>query len=97
MAEGSLPGGAAAGAGDGREEGRSVLQSVPPRVWVALALLVLAVLFVLQNRDTTQIQVLFVSVAAPLWATLTGAVVVGVVVGFLLRPSGRRKKADERR
>ncbi|MDA2803588.1 LapA family protein [Nocardiopsis suaedae] len=96
MAEGSLPGGAAAGAGGGPKEGRNALQAVPPRVWVALVLLVLAVLFILQNRDATQIQVLFFSLGAPLWATLAGAVVVGVVIGFLLRPSGR-KKSEKRR
>ncbi|WP_017536985.1 LapA family protein [Nocardiopsis halophila] len=94
MVEGGLPGSAAAG--EGPRERKSVLRSVPPRVWVGLVLLVVALLFVFQNRDTTQIQVLLISVVAPLWATLAGAVVVGAVIGFLLRPTGR-KKADKRR
>ncbi|WP_017595937.1 lipopolysaccharide assembly protein LapA domain-containing protein [Nocardiopsis potens] len=68
-------------------------RSIPPRAWVALALLAVVVVFVLQNRDPTQIQVLLISVAAPLWATLAAAVAAGMVIGWLLRPSARRKQA----
>lgn len=72
--------------------------SFPPRMWVALILLVLAVVFVAQNRDATEIQVLFFALEAPLWAILTGAVALGLVVGLLLRPSGggRNRKASKR-
>lgn len=73
------------------------LGSVPTRVWVGLALLVVAVLFVAQNRDGTEIQILFVSLTAPLWATLTVAVGVGVLIGLLLRPSERRKRKASRK
>lgn len=71
--------------------------SIPPRVWVAVILLVAAVFFVAQNRDSTEIQVLFITVAAPLWATLTGAVAVGAVIALLLRPSQRRKRKASQR
>ena len=68
------------------------LGSVPPRVWVGLALLVVAVFFVTQNRDVTEIQILFVALTAPLWGTLTVSVGVGVLIGLLLRPSERKKR-----
>lgn len=83
---------------EGAASGRgSFAGSVPPRLWVALILLVIAVLFVAQNRDSTEIQVLFLSLVAPLWATLTVAVVVGAVIGLLLRPSERRRRRASKR
>ncbi|CAL9371276.1 hypothetical protein SUDANB121_00877 [Nocardiopsis dassonvillei] len=78
--------------GSGTPEKGFSAGSVPPRVWVALVLLVVAVLFVAQNRDSTEIQVLFLALVAPLWATLAVAVGVGVVIGLLLRPSERRRR-----
>lgn len=74
---------------DSPKKGLSV-GSIPPRVWVALALLVVAALFVAQNRDSTEIQILLVSLTAPLWATLTLAVAIGMAAGLLLRPSERK-------
>ncbi|GAA1102501.1 LapA family protein [Nocardiopsis metallicus] len=71
--------------------------SVPPRVWVALGLLVVAVVFVTQNRDVTEIQLLFISLTAPLWGTLAVSVCVGLAIGLLLRPSERRKRKGSRR
>ncbi|WP_306370144.1 LapA family protein [Nocardiopsis sp. CC223A] len=59
-----------------------------PKPWVALVLLVAVVVFVVQNREPTEIRLLLVSVTSPLWVTLTAAVVVGGVIGWLLRPSG---------
>lgn len=81
----------ATGGSDASEKGFSV-GSIPPRVWIALVLLVVAVLFVAQNRDSTEIQVLFISVVAPLWATLAVSVGVGLLIGLLLRPSDRRRR-----
>lgn len=59
------------------------LAAVPTRVWIALALLVLAVIFVFQNTRTTRIEVLFVSISAPLWAVLLASVAVGILIGIL--------------
>lgn len=59
-----------------------------PKLWVALVLLVAVVVFIVQNREPTEIRLLLVSVTSPLWMTLTGAVVVGGIIGWLLRPSG---------
>ncbi|MFJ9553863.1 lipopolysaccharide assembly protein LapA domain-containing protein [Nocardiopsis sp. NPDC101807] len=76
----------------GHGASRKGLSSVPPRMWVALALLVVTVLFVAQNRDTAQIQFLVVSLTSPLWAALAVAVAAGVVIGLLVRPSRRRRR-----
>ncbi|MDT0329817.1 LapA family protein [Nocardiopsis lambiniae] len=78
--------------GDGTSGRRFSAGSIPPRVWIALVLLVVAVLFVAQNRDSTEIQVLLISLVAPLWAVLTVAVGVGLLIGLLLRPSERRRR-----
>lgn len=84
--------------GDRTSEKDFSARSFPPRLWVALILLVLAVVFVVQNRDATEIQILFFALDAPLWAILTGAVALGLVIGLLLWPSGGRRdrKASKR-
>ncbi|WP_232832063.1 DUF1049 domain-containing protein [Nocardiopsis sp. FIRDI 009] len=69
-----------------------MLGQIPVRVWVALAILICVVVFVAQNRRSTEIHLLMVSVAAPLWAVLTGAVVAGLLLGLLLTPSIRRRR-----
>ncbi|GAA1450651.1 LapA family protein [Nocardiopsis tropica] len=76
----------------GHGSSRKGLSSVPPRMWVALVLLVVTVLFVAQNRDTAQIQFLVLSLTAPLWAALAVSVAAGVVIGLLVRPSRRRRR-----
>lgn len=62
---------------------RNPLVAVPARIWIALVLLVLAVVFVLQNRRDTRIEALFVSIISPLWVTLLGSVAVGILIGVL--------------
>jgi uncharacterized integral membrane protein len=81
---------------DGTEKG-SFPGSVPPRAWVGLALLVVAVVFVAQNREPAEIQVLVFTLTAPLWSTLAAAVLVGLAVGVLLRPSERRRGRSAKR
>lgn len=44
----------------------------------------LAVVFILQNRQPTSIRVILPVVTMPLWAALTGMLVVGVVIGLLI-------------
>ncbi|MFI6325616.1 LapA family protein [Nonomuraea sp. NPDC050556] len=67
------------------------IKNWPPRVWVALALLVLIVIFIFQNGQTATVHLPFIAVQAPMWITLLACVVVGILIGVL----GRRKsKAD---
>jgi uncharacterized integral membrane protein len=62
---------------------RNPVAAVPARIWIALVLVVLAVVFVLQNRKDVRMEVLFTSIISPLWVTLLGSVAVGIVIGVL--------------
>lgn len=54
--------------------------------WVLPALLVVvAVVFVLENRDPVSIRLLVPVVVMPQWAALTITLVIGVLVGLLVR------------
>ncbi|GAA2362852.1 hypothetical protein GCM10009854_48140 [Saccharopolyspora halophila] len=64
--------------------------NVPARVWLGLVLLVVALVFILQNRASTRIEVFTLSISAPLWLILVIAVAVGVLIGILL--PGRRTR-----
>jgi uncharacterized integral membrane protein len=55
-----------------------------PRQTIGLVLLVLAVIFILENRRSTTIRFLIPEVTAPLWVALLGSVLVGVVAGALI-------------
>ena len=60
------------------------------RYWVALILVALAAIFIAQNRDRANIHILWITVAAPMWSIFAGLLVVGILVGLLLR---RRRRA----
>lgn len=60
------------------------------RYWVALILLALAAIFIAQNRDQPSIHILWITVQAPMWVILTVMLVVGLLVGLLLR---RRRRS----
>lgn len=55
------------------------------RHWAALTLVALAAVFIGQNRDRQQVRVLWITVESPVWLLLSAMLVVGVVVGLLLR------------
>jgi len=57
--------------------------------WLALTLLVVAIVFILQNRSSTRIDFLFLSLTAPLWLTLTVTLLAGGAIGWGL---GRRRQ-----
>jgi putative membrane protein len=59
-------------------------RAVRPGLVLALALAVLAVVFIAQNRDRMQISFFTVDVSAPTWLLLTIMTVVGLAVGALL-------------
>ncbi len=51
---------------------------------VGLVLLVLAVVFILENRVTTTVRFLVPRVSAPLWVALLVSALAGVISGALL-------------
>jgi uncharacterized integral membrane protein len=66
------------------------LGAVPPRVWLALVLLVLAVAFILQNRQDAVIRLFTIAVTAPLWVALVACTVVGILIGALAGSRSRK-------
>jgi uncharacterized integral membrane protein len=62
---------------------------VAARHWLAIVLIVLAVIFVVQNTVRHEVHLLWVSVEAATWVVLTVVFLVGVVTGWLL---GRRRR-----
>lgn len=59
------------------------------RYWVAIAVVVVAAIFIAQNRQTARVNVLWIRPEAPMWVLLTVIFGAGILVGLLL---GRRRK-----
>jgi len=57
---------------------------------IAVSLIILAVVFILQNRRTTTIRFLIPEVNAPLWVALFVAALLGMAAGALLTRDRRR-------
>lgn len=55
------------------------------RFWAPIALVALAAVFIAQNRDSQGVHFLWLTVESPMWLLLAAMLVVGVVVGLLLR------------
>ena len=53
--------------------------------WAPIALVALAAVFIGQNRDHQQVHLLWLTVESPMWLLLAAMLVVGVVIGLLLR------------
>ncbi|MCK2215332.1 DUF1049 domain-containing protein [Actinomadura sp. ATCC 31491] len=71
---------------------RGRLGAIPPRVWLALVLLVLAAAFILQNRQDAVIRLFTMAVIAPLWVTLVACTVVGICIGALAGSRSRKRR-----
>ena len=72
---------AAAAAGDDFLK-RPNLRLVSARDAAALLLVILAVVFILENRGSATIRVLIPVINAPLWTALLACVLLGVVLGW---------------
>lgn len=66
------------------------------RTWVVGILIALALIVALQNSQQVRVDVLFVTIDAPLVVTLLVAVAVGALIGYVA-PVVRRHRRDERR
>ncbi len=62
-----------------------MLRRLALRYWVALILVALAAIFIAQNRETANIHILWITLAAPMWLIFTALLLVGTLVGLLLR------------
>jgi len=66
------------------------------RAWAVGILVVLVIIVALQNSQQVRIDVLFVTVDAPLIVTLLVAVAIGALIGYVA-PVLRRHRRDERK
>lgn len=66
------------------------------RAWVVGALVAMVVIVALQNSQEVRVDVLFVTVDAPLIVILLAAVAIGALIGYAA-PVIRRHRRDERR
>ncbi len=63
----------------------SLLTRLTVQNWVAIALVALTAVFIGQNRDRQSVRLLSLTVESPMWLLLTVMLVIGVIVGLLLR------------
>ena len=60
-----------------------------PRTWVGIVIAILAIAFILQNRQSVAIQLLVFTMQAPQWITLSVVFLAGFVTCWLI---ARRRK-----
>lgn len=65
------------------------------RTWALVALVALVLVVALQNSQQVRVDVLFVTIDAPLIVTLLATVAVGALIGYVA-PVIRRHRRDER-
>lgn len=65
------------------------------RAWIVAILVALVVIVLLQNSQEVRVDVLFVSVNAPLIVTLLAAVAIGALIGYVA-PLVRRHRREGR-
>ena len=75
---------------DSGDTKHSALAGFAARYWLPILLAILAAVFVGQNRSPVSVDFLWVTVTSPLWLLLTAMIVVGVVIGLLLRRRRRQ-------
>jgi putative membrane protein len=63
----------------------SALSRFAVQYWAPIALVALAAVFIGQNRDRQAVRLLWITVESPMWLLLAAMLVVGVVIGLLLR------------
>jgi uncharacterized integral membrane protein len=64
------------------------------RAWIVGILVALVVIVALQNSQQVRVDVLFVTVDAPLIVTLLAAVAIGALIGYVT-PVVRRHRRDQ--
>lgn len=78
---------------DVRQPGEPTGRSVSPRMIIIGVLAVLALVFIFQNTDSRQVNVLFWDVTMPTWLWTLILLIVGVIIGSLF-PWFRRKRRE---
>ncbi|WP_280418039.1 LapA family protein [Nocardia carnea] len=68
----------------------ALLSRITVNQWVAAVLVVLAVVFIAQNRNRVDINFLLVTVRSPMWLVLLIMFLIGALAGLLIRRRARR-------
>ena len=76
--------------GDGHDD-RSGVRLSGKQIGTGIVVLLLVV-FVLQNTDTTSITLLLFDVSVPLWLVLSGTILLSMGVGYALGSRGRSRR-----
>ena len=69
---------------------RTLLSRITVNQWLAVVLIVLAAVFIAQNRNRVDINFLLVTVRSPMWLILLIMFMVGAVAGLLIKRRARR-------
>ena len=67
--------------------------TIPPRVAGGGIIAILVLIFILQNRDTYQVNFLWLNIESPLWLWFLIMFVAGGVVGWIASRNRIRRKA----
>ncbi|MEU1208064.1 hypothetical protein [Nocardia sp. NPDC005825] len=63
----------------------SVLSRISMKQWFSIFLVVLAVVFIVENRHRVDIEFLLLTIRSPMWLVLLVTFVVGWIAGILIR------------
>ena len=78
-----------------RVDGAKERSGISPMMILFIVLGVLAVVFILQNSDSQEINFLFFEFRAPLWVILFGLLVLGALLDRLVTYWMKRRKARQ--
>ncbi|WP_280435355.1 LapA family protein [Nocardia carnea] len=68
----------------------TLLSRITVNQWLAAVLIVLAAVFIAQNRNRVDINFLLVTVRSPMWLILLIMFLIGGLAGLLIRRRARR-------
>jgi lipopolysaccharide assembly protein A len=80
---------------EGTGAGEPPPSRITARTILAAVLVVVAVVFIFQNRDDADLDFLVFGFSAPLWLMLLLTTVVGIAIGLLLGRRQSRRKAKK--
>ena len=76
-------------------ENRRGITNFLAKRWLTILLVVLAGIFIAQNRDRVSLDLFWASLQAPLWLALLVLFVVGLIAGMVtFRQRSKRSKTD---
>lgn len=60
--------------------------------WLAIVLVILVIIFIAQNTATVSISLLWWTLSSPLWVTLAGVLLVGLIIGYIISRRRQNKR-----